>query len=552
MWIVAAAIALLPAATRAADSPIGTTRHSASPEGAIATESSQVLPKWTPAATVALSHEAGLHLSRGADLQSRTAANLAVAFGLFDWVELSGELPLVIAQRVAHDGSSGVGRGLGDVRAGLKGTVLRLPRRGLGLGLMFDVTAPTGSSARHLGIGGLAYAPQLLFEVRGARAIRGAFALGYVARPEVSRDGRVAGDELTTRAATRVPLSPSQAIAWVAEVDGRIALVRGADHGVAGRTGFRGQTRAGLVLGFYATAAAPIAFGNGEVGGMFTLGWSPPWRAGTARAFDGSPRPKATSLALRDDALHATDAPEPSKRSPDDTDGDGVRAHADLCPNVAEDRDAFADSDGCPDLDDDHDGLADAFDLCPRAPEVVNGGLDHDGCPDSSDADGHFTTFTTLDPATLAPALEFDAGTAVLTAASVTALDGWIELARLNPWMTRLDVSVYVHASADPDRDHAMATARAQAVVLRVRDAGLDPWRVEVRELGALDPSVRERTRVAIVGAGTSSTLAPEPAALRRWLASEQLAGPAGPTVPSGPAGPVVDPVPTTFAAQGP
>jgi outer membrane protein OmpA-like peptidoglycan-associated protein len=521
--IAAAAIALAPHVVLAADSPIGTTRHSASPEGAIATESSQVLPKWTPAASVALSHEAGLHLSRGADLQSRTSANLAIAFGLFDWVELSGELPLVVAQRVANDGSSGVARGLGDVRAGLKGTLLRLPRRGIGLGLMFDVTAPTGSGARHLGIGGLAYAPQVLFELRGARAIRGAFALGYLARPEVARDRRIAGDEITTRAATRIPLVPSQAVALVAEIDGRIAMTRGADHRLAGRTGLRGQTRAGLVLGFYATAAAPIGFADGEVGGIFTVGWAPPIRSGTARAFDGSPRPTATALALRDDAPGGDDEPAPRERAADDLDGDGVRAAADRCPSVAEDRDAFEDSDGCPDRDDDGDGLADAYDLCPRAPEIVNGGLDHDGCPDRADATGRFATLSTIDPSSLAPSLDFDGGTATLTAASVASLDAWIELARLNPWMTRLDVSVYVHASDDPDRDHALASARAQAIVRRVRDAGIEPWRVDVRELGALDPAARERTRVAVIGAGAPGTVGPDPAALRRWFAREQI-----------------------------
>ena len=37
-------------AAQAADSPTTHGRRTASPEGAIATESSQVLPKWTPAA----------------------------------------------------------------------------------------------------------------------------------------------------------------------------------------------------------------------------------------------------------------------------------------------------------------------------------------------------------------------------------------------------------------------------------------------------------------------------------------------------------------------
>lgn len=530
--LMAGLAANTPRDAAAADSPISNARVSASPEGAIATESSQVLPKWTPAASLTLSHEAGLDRPGAADLRARTGADLAIAFGMFDWIELSGQLPLVLRQRVASGDGRTANGGLGDVRAGLKGTILRLPRRGVGLGLMFDVTAPTGSATRHLGLGAPSYAPQVLFEVRGARAIRAAFAVGYLARRDVTWQGRTAGDAITARSGVRVPLSPTRAIALVGELDGRIALVRGAEHALVGRFGLRGQTRAGIVIGAYATAATPTAFGTGEVGGVFSFAWSPPGRAGTERAFDGSERPRATALALRHDAL-ARRTPAPSgPADPRDPDGDRVVAN-DACPSAAEDRDGFEDGDGCPELDDDHDAIADAFDLCPRAPEVVNGALDVDGCPDRRDASGAVETLTAVDWSAITPTLVFAPGTNTLSAESIASLDAWIELARLNPWITRLEIGVYIHVGTSTDadatlRDRGRAQARADEIVGRVRAAGLEPWRVEIRELGAVPAAVDERTRVAVIGATSSSAaLSPDPAALRRWIASEQASAPA-------------------------
>lgn len=508
---------------QAADAPTPHARRAASPEGGVATESSQVLPKWTPAASLSLAHEVGIDRpGPQADLRSRTAADLAVAFGMFNWIELSAQLPLILRQRVGAGSNEVTAGGLGDVRGGFKATLLRLPRRGFGLGVMFDVTAPTGSGARLLGLGGMSYAPQLLLEARGARAIRTAFALGYVVRNDVVALGRTVGDELTLRGAVRLPLSPVRAIALVGELDSRIGLVRGADHGLIGRFGLRGQTRAGIIIGAYATAAAPLAFGTGEAGGLFTLGWAPPGRAGTERAFDGSARPRAPALALRHDAVARHVSPKAPARDPRDGDADRVFGVADQCPSAAEDRDGFEDADGCPELDDDRDAIADAFDLCPRAPEVVNGALDLDGCPDRRDANGVVETSTAVDWLALTPKLGFAPGSSTLTPVSVVALDAWIELARLNPWITRLEVAVYVHPSADAAADRARAQARATEVVARVRAAGLDPWRVEVRELGAVPANVDERLRVAVIGTSSGNTaLSPDPSALRRWIATE-------------------------------
>jgi OOP family OmpA-OmpF porin len=63
-----------------------------------------------------------------------------------------------------------------------------------------------------------------------------------------------------------------------------------------------------------------------------------------------------------------------------DPDRDGVLA--DRCADQPEDRDGFADDDGCPDPDNDGDGVADADDKCPLDVETKNHVADADGCPD--------------------------------------------------------------------------------------------------------------------------------------------------------------------------
>ncbi len=77
--------------------------------------------------------------------------------------------------------------------------------------------------------------------------------------------------------------------------------------------------------------------------------------------------------------------------SPDfrDSDGDGVPNQRDRCPVVAEDRDNFADADGCPDDDNDQDFITDDADKCRDQAEDRDGWDDDDGCAeDDNDKDG--------------------------------------------------------------------------------------------------------------------------------------------------------------------
>ena len=84
------------------------------------------------------------------------------------------------------------------------------------------------------------------------------------------------------------------------------------------------------------------------------------------------------------DGFEDTDGcPEP------DNDKDGVLDKDDKCPNDAEDKDGFKDYDGCPELDNDEDGVPDATDKCPNKKEDRDGYQDDDGCPDDdNDKDG--------------------------------------------------------------------------------------------------------------------------------------------------------------------
>jgi outer membrane protein OmpA-like peptidoglycan-associated protein len=73
-----------------------------------------------------------------------------------------------------------------------------------------------------------------------------------------------------------------------------------------------------------------------------------------------------------------------------DRDGDGIPDDDDGCPDDAEDKDGFEDSDGCPDLDNDGDGILDVDDQCPLVKEDYDGDRDEDGCPEgrAGDLDG--------------------------------------------------------------------------------------------------------------------------------------------------------------------
>ena len=85
-------------------------------------------------------------------------------------------------------------------------------------------------------------------------------------------------------------------------------------------------------------------------------------------------------------AIFLGGTPGESKRTPQDTDKDGVPDGRDRCPETP--RNLKVDRHGCPDNppDDDGDGVADYLDRCPDTPQGTS--VDAEGCLKDSDGDG--------------------------------------------------------------------------------------------------------------------------------------------------------------------
>ncbi|MBP9207473.1 MAG: DUF4398 and OmpA-like domain-containing protein [Kofleriaceae bacterium] len=165
--------------------------------------------------------------------------------------------------------------------------------------------------------------------------------------------------------------------------------------GLAGCAGGRVSARAGAVDGLISTArdngamrCAPVELAMAEAHNDFARQELAEGNLASARremaiaesnaraAVDKSPR----------DRCNPDQRPAPQ---PGDTDGDGIIDPKDECPKVPEDKDGFADEDGCPEDDNDADGIADVVDKCPLDPEDRDSFEDEDGCPDKdNDGDG--------------------------------------------------------------------------------------------------------------------------------------------------------------------
>jgi OOP family OmpA-OmpF porin len=125
--------------------------------------------------------------------------------------------------------------------------------------------------------------------------------------------------------------------------------------------------------------------GSPVVRGFVGLGWAPDYRD---RDHDGIP----DVYDLCPDEAEDRDGFKDTDGCPElDNDGDDIPDTADKCPNEAEDKDGFQDEDGCPDADNDGDGIPDLNDACPNEKEDGKGKRPNDGCPstaEDSDGDG--------------------------------------------------------------------------------------------------------------------------------------------------------------------
>ncbi len=201
-----------------------------------------------------------------------------------------------------------------------------------------------------------------------------------------------------------------------------------------------------------------------------------------------------------------------------DNDGDGIADTADACPQLAEDVDGYRDQDGCPDLDNDGDGIADARDRCPDAAEDVNGLDDTDGCPDQdADQDGvpdgrdkcpgteadskvdkdgcPVAVPISPDRAEHHPAAAADFvldGVSFATGSAVLTREARLQLEDIAAWAAgepgTIEIRGYTDDTGSPESNRSLSLRRAVAVRDLLIERGLPSSRLKALGYGAADP----------------------------------------------------------------
>jgi OmpA-OmpF porin, OOP family len=302
-------------------------------------------------------------------------------FGLFDRLELGMQLPLMIPAgtmlSLDDDGSASrrnwSSKGaFGDLSMHAKLHLTRANFHLIGVGLLIRYQAPTGDAEQLTGDpGGGTLGGKLIVDVEPARWYRAALNIG----------GRYTfGAKKTNQ------------LAWSGPMD--IPLFEYGPMLTIG-LGQSFELWPGLmdfVLEIYAsqlaTAFGDLGYTSLEANGgfKFYIEENSYLMAGYGHGIPLGGTDSGYGFQNLEHRMFLGFAFEPSMP---DRDGDGISDADDQCPNEAEDRDGFEDSDGCPDPDNDGDGIPDEEDSCPLVPEDFDGDEDEDGCPEKpSDPEG--------------------------------------------------------------------------------------------------------------------------------------------------------------------
>ena len=296
---------------------------------------------------------------------------------------VSGEdLPYRVGTNPNLDIAGGTRFGLGDPRFSTKIELVSAAEERFGLATVAWVGLPVGQlTAEHhyIGESGITAGGHVAIEWRGT-PVRAAINVGGVYRPEGQLVGAATASQLTYGGAAGFQLT--QFMEGILEVTGATRFGE-PDEKLEGRAALR------IALG-----SANLTVG----GGMSVIrGVASPYFRGFA-SLGWVPRPPADidGDGVTDDVDACPSTPEDRDGFADedgcpeiDNDEDGFADDDDQCANDAEDMDGHEDSDGCPELDNDGDGIQDEYDSCPDTPEDMDGDRDNDGCPDNDrDRDG--------------------------------------------------------------------------------------------------------------------------------------------------------------------
>ena len=490
----------------------------------------------------------------GALVAHRWNAHVVGSLGLFDWVQLGIDLPLVLLQGGEGLDAAQVGNianqqlavaGLGDLRLRPKIRILRRQDFGVDLAFMPTVVVPSHfPMGGYLGDAGFGIAPELAISTE----LGGLVLASNVAA--LMRD-----DTTTNQLGISHELVFRGAIAYLFEsINLRTDLSVRTSTSLLRPYSQAGQSPLEAIAGIRWEALQGLYLQSGVGIGLITGPGTP-----DARAFVGlryAPRVRdSDGDGITDNEDACTDAPEDIDNFQDtdgcpdlDNDGDGVQDPDDQCVNAAEDMDAFEDEDGCPDPDNDKDGIMDpddecplvagvtaykgcsapdadgdgvpdakdacpkqagqsaakgcpdqdsdgifdAKDFCPKRAETQNGVADSDGCPDGPQSKW---VLTKTEIQLLAP-IDFEYKSEELLGPAIDTLNQVAELLVQHPEIEKVQVEVHTDELRKADASQELAEARASAVMIHLATAGVAIERLDSVSTGAKRPRSRRGKRI--------------------------------------------------------
>jgi OOP family OmpA-OmpF porin len=328
-------------------------------------------------------------------LRDQFSMDYAFGIGVGDRLAFGLELPTVMYQ--AGTGEDLIGArlpqtALGDLRLNLKAVLL--PGGELGgfsVAALGAVTAPTGNARSYVAEEAATGELRVLGELRLIAIALRATAGVKVRGSEQTFVGEDFGHELPWGFGLSVRpqalgIDEKGRWEWNLETHGDIAITPkfGSVAQSPAALGLSARYTPGAVS-FIAGAELPLdsAVGMPSVRGVLGIGWAPRVHD---QDKDGIPDEVDQCPELAEDK----DGFEDSDGCPDfDNDDDGVPDDSDRCPTEKEDSDGFEDSDGCPDPDNDHDGILDVKDACPNEAGAPSTDPKQNGCPERDrDVDG--------------------------------------------------------------------------------------------------------------------------------------------------------------------
>ncbi len=289
----------------------------------------------------------------GEIVSHRVLAHVTGAIGVLDFLEFHLRVPVAFS---AGDGPTVGGIhfdspdvvSIGDGAIGGTASFFSEGRRGFSVGLGVEALIPWGTSTSYASDTAFSGRAQLL-ATYALRQVTISIMVGALYRPERNINVSRAGSELEYAASILIPATLDFDV--FIEAVGAVSLPEGQAH------------------------PAPL---EAMLGARYRVGSGVALETGVGVGFSQAPGVPDVRAIL---GVRWTQPPPPIA----DTDGDGLLDPVDQCPEQAEDRDGWQDTDGCIDPDDDADGWMDEDDACPREPEDRDGFRDTDGCPDHDD-----------------------------------------------------------------------------------------------------------------------------------------------------------------------